>query len=81
MWRLRSPPLQGGVVLSYNLCGSAWMHALLLILTYILYVKVPDLQGADCYDVQINKNYVFINIQDLISISDRLFVLCILGGI
>jgi hypothetical protein len=33
MWWLRSPPLQGGVVRSYSLRGSAWMHALLLVLT------------------------------------------------
>jgi hypothetical protein len=33
MWRHQSPPLQEGVVQSYNLHGSAWMHALLLILT------------------------------------------------
>jgi hypothetical protein len=33
MWQLRSPPLQGGVVRSYSLCGSAWMHTLLLVLT------------------------------------------------
>jgi hypothetical protein len=32
-WRLRSPPLQGGVVQSYSLHGSAWKHALLLVLT------------------------------------------------
>jgi hypothetical protein len=32
-WWHQSPLLQGGVVRSYNLCGSAWMHALLLILT------------------------------------------------
>jgi hypothetical protein len=32
-WRRRSPPLQGGVIRSYNLRGSAWMHALLLVLT------------------------------------------------
>jgi hypothetical protein len=32
-WRLRSPPLQEGVVRSYSLRGSAWMHALLLVLT------------------------------------------------
>jgi hypothetical protein len=32
-WRLRSPPMQGSVVQSYNLRGSAWMHAPLLVLT------------------------------------------------
>jgi hypothetical protein len=32
-WQLRSPPLQGGVVRSYNIRGSAWMHALILVLT------------------------------------------------
>jgi hypothetical protein len=32
-WEHRSSPLQGGVVRSYNLCGSMWMHALLLVLT------------------------------------------------
>jgi hypothetical protein len=32
-WWHRSPPLQGGVVRSYNLRGRAWMHALLLVLT------------------------------------------------
>jgi hypothetical protein len=31
-WWCRSPPLQGGVVRSYNLRGSVWMHALLLVL-------------------------------------------------
>jgi hypothetical protein len=29
----RSPPLHGGMVQSYNVRGSAWMHALLLVLT------------------------------------------------
>jgi hypothetical protein len=33
MWRRRSPPLQGGVVQSYNVYGSVYMHALLLVLT------------------------------------------------
>jgi hypothetical protein len=32
-WRLRSQPLQGGVNRSYSLCGSTWMHVLLLVLT------------------------------------------------
>jgi hypothetical protein len=32
-WWRRSPPLQAGVVQSYSLCGSAWMHALLIFLT------------------------------------------------
>jgi hypothetical protein len=32
-WWRRSPPLQGGVVRSNSLRGSAWMHVLLLILT------------------------------------------------
>jgi hypothetical protein len=32
-WRHRSSPLQGYVVRSYRLCGRAWMHALLLVLT------------------------------------------------
>jgi hypothetical protein len=32
-WRLRGPPLQGGLVRRYSLCGSAWKHALLLFLT------------------------------------------------
>jgi hypothetical protein len=32
-WWLQSPPLQGGVVQSYSLRGSTWMHALLLVLT------------------------------------------------
>jgi hypothetical protein len=29
----RIPPLQGGVIQSYNLCGSVWMHTLLIVLT------------------------------------------------
>jgi hypothetical protein len=32
-WWRRSPPLQGSVVRSYSLRGSAWMYALLLVLT------------------------------------------------
>jgi hypothetical protein len=32
-WRLQNPPLQGGVVRSYSLRGSAWKHVLLLVLT------------------------------------------------
>jgi hypothetical protein len=32
-WWRRSPPLQGGVVRSRNVRGSAWMHTLLLVLT------------------------------------------------
>jgi hypothetical protein len=32
-WWHWSPPLQEGVVRSYNLCGSTWMHVLLLVLT------------------------------------------------
>jgi hypothetical protein len=31
MWWRRSPPLQGGVVRRYNVRGSTWMHALLLV--------------------------------------------------
>jgi hypothetical protein len=27
------PPLQGGVARSYSLCGSAWMHVMLIVLT------------------------------------------------
>jgi hypothetical protein len=46
-WRRRNPPLQGGVVRNYSVCGSAWMHALLLVLTESLYVGVPGLQGTD----------------------------------
>jgi hypothetical protein len=37
-WRRRRPHLYEGVVRSYNVCGSAWMHVLLIILTYSLYV-------------------------------------------
>jgi hypothetical protein len=37
MCQLRSSPLQGGVVRSYILRGSVWMHILLLILTSSLY--------------------------------------------
>jgi hypothetical protein len=33
MWWHQSPPLQGGVVRSYSLCGSVLMHVLLLVLT------------------------------------------------
>jgi hypothetical protein len=29
----RIPPLQGGVIQSYNLCGSVWMYTLLIVLT------------------------------------------------
>jgi hypothetical protein len=32
-WRHRSPPQQGGEAQSYSLCGSAWIHGLLLALT------------------------------------------------
>jgi hypothetical protein len=32
-WRRRSPPLQGGVVRSYNVRGGTWIHVLLLVLT------------------------------------------------
>jgi hypothetical protein len=32
-WWRQSPPLQEGVVRSYSLRGSAWMHALVLVLT------------------------------------------------
>jgi hypothetical protein len=32
-WWRWSPPLQGGVVQSYCLRGSAWMHTVLLVLT------------------------------------------------
>jgi hypothetical protein len=35
------------VVQSYSLRGSAWMHALLLVLTKSLYAGVPGFQGAD----------------------------------
>jgi hypothetical protein len=33
MWWHWSPPLQGGVLRRYSLRGSAWMHALLFVLT------------------------------------------------
>jgi hypothetical protein len=33
-WRRRSPPQQGGEAQSYSLRGSAWIHALLLALSY-----------------------------------------------
>jgi hypothetical protein len=46
-----SLPLQGGVVRSYNLCDSIWMHALLLILTYSLYAEILSLQGTDNIDI------------------------------
>jgi hypothetical protein len=32
-WRFRRPPLQEVVIRSYNIRGSAWMHALLHVLT------------------------------------------------
>jgi hypothetical protein len=32
-WWRQSSPLQGGVILSYSLCGSTWMHTLRLVLT------------------------------------------------
>jgi hypothetical protein len=32
-WWSQSPPLLGGVVQTYNIHGSTWMHALLLLLT------------------------------------------------
>jgi hypothetical protein len=43
MWWCWSPPLQGGVVRSYSLHDSVWMHVLLLVLTKSLYVGVSDL--------------------------------------
>jgi hypothetical protein len=32
-WRLRNPPLQGGVVQSYSVHVSTWIHVLIVVLT------------------------------------------------
>jgi hypothetical protein len=47
MWQHQSPPLQGGEVQGYMVRGSAWMHALLLVLALSLYMEVPNLQGTN----------------------------------
>jgi hypothetical protein len=46
-WWRRRPLLQGGVIRSYSLRDSAWMHIMFLILTWSLYVEVPGLQDTD----------------------------------
>jgi hypothetical protein len=46
-WQRRSPPQLECEVRSSKTRGSAWMHALLLVLTLSLYAGVPALQGTD----------------------------------
>jgi hypothetical protein len=64
-WQRRSPSQQGDEVRSYRACGRVWMHTLLLILTWSLYVGVPDLKGTD--------SFIYIVVYDIYKKSKRLF--------